>query len=214
MLQKDGGYALRKIIEASVACPIQGLYGLSTFQKKIWDLYDGCNFEQPVETGWPVLNEFYKVVPGELTIVTGVLLLCVTGIQAHVQARSPASHSLVAMYPLCLQRTEAVGPSTRERGRGIDGEGGAAGVPNTGKSEFVDALVLSLAQNHFWPICFASFEKLTHQHFSTLAEKVWGKPFKRREGYSGPLMTEKEVCPMHALKLLWSCTSLLTVLNS
>jgi hypothetical protein len=68
-----------------------------------------------------------------------------------------------------------------------------AGVPNTGKSEFVDALVLSLAQNHYWPICFASFEKLTHQHFSTLAEKVWGKPFSRRYGYTGELMTEEEV---------------------
>lgn len=75
---------------------------------------------------------------------------------------------------------------------------GCAGVPNTGKSEFVDALVLSLAQNYYWPICFASFEKLTHQHFSTLAEKVWGKPFKRREGYNekddGPIMSEREVC--------------------
>lgn len=74
MLQKDGAYALRKVIEASKACPIQGLYGLSTFHAKIWQMYDGANFEKPMETGWPVLNEFYKVVPGELTIVTGLLL--------------------------------------------------------------------------------------------------------------------------------------------
>ena len=73
VLQKDGRFALRKMIEASKAWPIQGLYDLSSFQDKIWDLYDGRNFEKPAETGWPVLNEFYKVVPGELTVVTGAL---------------------------------------------------------------------------------------------------------------------------------------------
>lgn len=55
--------------------------------------------------------------------------------------------------------------------------------------------MLSLAQNHFWPICFASFEKLTHQHFGNLAEKIWKRPFTKREGYSGPRMTENEVLP-------------------
>lgn len=72
VLVKDGAYALRTFIEGSTACPIKGLYALSSFHTKIWDLYDGKNFEKPVETGWPVLNEFYKVVPGELTVVTGV----------------------------------------------------------------------------------------------------------------------------------------------
>ena len=57
--------------------------------------------------------------------------------------------------------------------------------------------MLSLAQNYYWPICFASFEKLTHQHFGNLAEKVWDKPFTRREGLPKDVsvMTEKEVLP-------------------
>lgn len=76
VLLRDGRFALRKLIDASKAWPIEGLYSLSSFRDKIWDLYDGRNFEKPVETGWPVLNEFYRVVPGELTIVTGAPPCC------------------------------------------------------------------------------------------------------------------------------------------
>lgn len=70
-----------------------------------------------------------------------------------------------------------------------------AGVPNTGKSEFIDSIVLSLALNHYWPICFASFEKRPAFHFRDLAEKIWGKPFNQRDGISGPTMTQREVHP-------------------
>lgn len=66
-------------------------------------------------------------------------------------------------------------------------------MPNTGKSEFIDSIVLSLALNHYWPICFASFEKRPAFHFRDLAEKIWGKPFNRRDGMDGPTMTQKEV---------------------
>lgn len=99
-----------------------------------------------------------------------------------------------SVVPLFTQHCDVV-PTNQDMRSSVEvrGRGWCAGVPNTGKSEFVDALVLSLAQNYFWPICFASFEKLTHQHFSNLAEKVWGKPFTRREGNTSPLMTEKEV---------------------
>ena len=51
-----------------------------------------------------------------------------------------------------------------------------AGVPNSGKSEFIDALTLSLAQNHFWPIAYCSLEKTVPSHFKDLAEKLWGRP--------------------------------------
>lgn len=72
VLQKDGPYALRRLIEESRSYPIEGLYAPSVFHDKIWELYDGRNLERPVSTGWPVLDQFYRVVPGELTVVTGV----------------------------------------------------------------------------------------------------------------------------------------------
>lgn len=72
---KDGPYALRRFIEDSQSYPIEGLYAPSVFHDKIWELYDGRNLERPVSTGWPVLDQFYRVVPGELTVVTGVHVL-------------------------------------------------------------------------------------------------------------------------------------------
>lgn len=81
-----------------------------------------------------------------------------------------------------------------------------AGVPNTGKSEFIDSIVLSLALNHYWPICFASFEKRPAFHFRDLAEKIWGKPFNNRDGLDGPTMTQREARPsaVSARTLCWA----------
>jgi twinkle protein len=59
--------------------------------------------QQAAPTGWPALDEVYRVVPGELTIVTG--------------------------------------------------------VPNSGKSEWLDALAANLAELHGWSFAFCSMEK-------------------------------------------------------
>lgn len=70
-----------------------------------------------------------------------------------------------------------------------------AGVPNSGKSEFIDALTLSLAMNHYWPIAYCSLEKTVVNHFKELAEKVWGKPFfeNSKNAANTPRITESEV---------------------
>ena len=72
VLLKDGPGPLRTLLEASPAYPIKGLYKFSDYRLQIWDAYDGANeHDKPVSTGWKVLDEFYRVVPGELTVVTG-----------------------------------------------------------------------------------------------------------------------------------------------
>ena len=72
VLLKDGPRALRSLLEASAPYPIQGLHQFKDYESKIWAAFDGLNEgEKPVSTGWKVLDEFYRVVPGELTIVTG-----------------------------------------------------------------------------------------------------------------------------------------------
>ena len=63
------------------------------------------------------------------------------------------------------------------------------GLPGSGKSEFVDALMINLAQKEGWTFCVASFENPVPTHIAKLSEKITGKPF-----FSGPTerMTKEE----------------------
>jgi twinkle protein len=63
------------------------------------------------------------------------------------------------------------------------------GLPGSGKSEFVDALMVNLAQKQNWTFCVASFENPVPTHIAKLSEKITGKPF-----FSGPTtrMTKEE----------------------
>ena len=51
------------------------------------------------------------------------------------------------------------------------------GIPNHGKSEFVDALVMNLAQRSGWCFALCSFENEPEEHIAKLAEKRIGAPF-------------------------------------
>ena len=113
MLVKDGPHALRRFIEDSQSYPIEGLYAPSVFHDKIWELYDGRNLERPVSTGWPVLDQFYRVVPGELTVVTGVHVLPVfTRMALSIPVRFMASQLANGWFGMslcqCDRRRQAV----------------------------------------------------------------------------------------------------------
>lgn len=51
------------------------------------------------------------------------------------------------------------------------------GVPGSGKSEFIDQLMINLAQNKGWKFAVASFENPPDLHIAKLSEKYVGKPF-------------------------------------
>jgi twinkle protein len=51
------------------------------------------------------------------------------------------------------------------------------GVPGSGKSEFIDQLMVNLAQKYDWKFAVASFENPPPLHIAKLAEKIVGKPF-------------------------------------
>jgi len=51
------------------------------------------------------------------------------------------------------------------------------GLPSSGKSEFVDQIMINLAKNESWKFAVASFENPPHYHISKLAEKLTGKSF-------------------------------------
>lgn len=50
------------------------------------------------------------------------------------------------------------------------------GVPNSGKSEWLDALAVNLARQHGWRFAVCSMEKRARDHARQLLEKIAGKP--------------------------------------
>ncbi len=64
------------------------------------------------------------------------------------------------------------------------------GIPNSGKSEFIDALMVNLAQRYGWRFAVCSFENPPEEHIAKLAEKSIGAPF-----WDGPMrrMSEAEL---------------------
>ena len=51
------------------------------------------------------------------------------------------------------------------------------GLPNSGKSEFLDQIMINLAQNNSWKFAVASFENPPAFHIAKLAEKITQRPF-------------------------------------
>lgn len=122
VLTRDGAALLAAFVQTAEPLPIRGLLRFHEYYDDIMKYYflelrDG----QAVSTGWPSLDAYYKVIPGELTIVTG--------------------------------------------------------VPNSGKSEWIDALLCNLSELHGWTFAMCSMEKRATDHARQLAEKFIGRPF-------------------------------------
>jgi twinkle protein len=71
------------------------------------------------------------------------------------------------------------------------------GVPGSGKSEFVDALMMNLANTHGWRFALCSFENPPDEHLVKLAEKFCLAPF-----HDGPRMRMTEADLRRALSWL------------
>ncbi|KAK6150165.1 hypothetical protein DH2020_017690 [Rehmannia glutinosa] len=122
VLMYMGPDALRGVIENAELYPIRGLFNFKDYFEEINDYYhQSLGFELGVSTGWKALNELYNVVPGELTIVTG--------------------------------------------------------VPNSGKSEWIDALLCNLNHSVGWKFALCSMENRVREHARKLLEKHIRKPF-------------------------------------
>lgn len=52
------------------------------------------------------------------------------------------------------------------------------GIPNHGKSEFLDALLVGLTRRNGWHVALCSFENQPPEHMTKLAEKYIGAPFR------------------------------------
>ncbi|XP_050367783.1 twinkle homolog protein, chloroplastic/mitochondrial [Argentina anserina] len=125
-----GPAELKEVIENAELYPIRGLFRFQDYFDEI-NAYYYRTYEHDcgVKTGWRDLDELYNVVPGELTIVTG--------------------------------------------------------VPNSGKSEWIDALLCNLYESHDWKFALCSMENKVREHARKLLEKHIRKPFFDGR-YAGP----------------------------
>jgi hypothetical protein len=160
MLLSDGPHALRAYVSNPREWPIAGLQRFFDYADEIYTAFgdfdddeegnalNGAlgNAKRPplaYSTGWPGLDPFYRVAPGELTLVTG--------------------------------------------------------VPNSGKSEWLDALAVNLAEMHGWRFALCSMEKRAADHARQLLEKRARRPMLKGAAYATarggvvPRMSEEEL---------------------
>lgn len=105
--------------------PVVGLYEADTFYDKLVEIYDK-GMGRGASTGYPQVDEYMTVMPGQVSIVTG--------------------------------------------------------VPSHGKSEFVDQLMVNLAEAKNWRFAIASFENEPELHIAKLVSKQQrGQFFKHGE---------------------------------
>ncbi|MCO5598063.1 hypothetical protein L7F22_052153 [Adiantum nelumboides] len=145
VLRLKGPQALQDMIKNAELYPVHGLFRFCFFEKEIDDFYhERSGYEQGVSSGWKSLDPFYRVVPGELTLVTG--------------------------------------------------------VPSSGKSEWIDALMCNLNRERKWTFALCSMENQVKEHGRKLLEKHIRKPFLIAPYSSGVRrMSEKE----YELGKLW-----------
>jgi twinkle protein len=133
LLTKHGVEEVQWYIEHATPYPIEGAVGIDDYREEIRRLYEQGR-PHGVSTGWTTLDAYYRVFPGQLTVVTG--------------------------------------------------------IPGSGKSNWLDCLLVNLARTHGWSIAIFSPENLPlEQHMAEMAAKYLKKPF-----YDGrtPRMTPVE----------------------
>lgn len=136
VLVKLGQEAVAKVLKEAVAFPVEGLFALREIEEDVMFLYDN-GLKRGVSSGWNSLDPFWRIRPGEMTIVTG--------------------------------------------------------IPGSGKSNWLDALLVKLRYNHDWSVAIFSPENWPVQrHVANLVEKIVQKPFSPQ--YSNlPRMTKEEL---------------------
>ena len=120
LLVAGGKQAVLDAILRAEAWPVSGLYDASFFIDQVDDLYER-GLGRGALTGLPDLDDNYTIMPGQLTVVTG--------------------------------------------------------IPSSGKSEFVDQLMVNLAETRDWRFAVASFENEPRLHMAKLLSKKMRKPF-------------------------------------
>jgi len=129
VLVEHGAEALAKIIKEAQPYPVDGIFELADMSVDLDEIYEK-GLPAGLTTGWANVDDFYRPMEGQWTLVTG--------------------------------------------------------VPGMGKSEWLDALVMNMSQEHFWVtgVCSPENQPISF-HASKLMEKYAGKRLHKmtREEY-------------------------------
>ena len=120
VLLKHGATEVENCLNNAEPYPIEGLFGTEVFEDQVNELFEK-GFGGGESTGYPDVDEFYTIVPGQFTVVTG--------------------------------------------------------YPSSGKSNFVDQLMINLARSKDWKFAICSFENPPALHIPKLCELYLKKPF-------------------------------------
>ena len=72
------------------------------------------------------------------------------------------------------------------------------GIPSSGKSEFIDQMMINLARNEDWKFAICSFENPPDLHIAKLVEKYVGKSFF--SGATQRMTEDEEIMHLDLLK--------------
>jgi twinkle protein len=120
VLIKHGKKGLEKSVKEVVPWPVAGLYDASHFYDELDEIYEK-GMGKGASTGYSNVDEYYTIVEGQLTVVTG--------------------------------------------------------HPSSGKSEFIDQIMVNLAEKKGWNFAICSFENEPRLHIAKLISKHFAKPF-------------------------------------
>lgn len=124
VLVKHGPEAIKSALEAAEPWPVAGLFEAKHYTEKVGTLWEKGN-AKGMSAGYDEVDEIYSIVPGQMTIVTG--------------------------------------------------------IPSSGKSEFIDQVMVNLSLKNDLKFAICSFENPPEAHIVKLIEKKVGKPF-----FAGP----------------------------
>lgn len=133
VLTKEGSKGLHKVIADARPYPVAGLYDAAHFYDQLDEIYEK-GMGRGASTGYMNVDEYYTIVEGQLTVVTG--------------------------------------------------------HPSSGKSEFIDQIMVNLAEEKGWKFAICSFENEPRLHIAKLISKHHRKPF-----FTGvtPRLTKEEL---------------------
>lgn len=133
---EHGQKKLQWLMEAAKPCPVQGLFNIDDVEDAFDNLWLN-GLKRGTSTGLPTLDDYYTVVPGQWTVITG--------------------------------------------------------IPSHGKSNFLDAIMVNLAENQGWRFgIFSPENQPIERHFASLIEKYYGATFSSTSGNSNRITEEQK----------------------
>jgi twinkle protein len=162
---KDGPAALAAIIEDAEAYPIRGLFKFSDFQTEIDDFYAlGRTTDIGASTGWWSLDKFYRVVRKQPNCSLNQANCSLNQAKCSLnQAKCSLNQANCSLNQANCSLNHANCSLNQ-----VPGElSVVTGVPNSGKSEWIDALICNLALNNGWTFALCSMENKVGQYART-----------------------------------------------